>query len=50
MARLAKQFASTIVNVTIFTLFHKITDIVNSMINGNSSLNLNPGKCIMHFL
>ena len=49
MVRLTKQFVLTIVNVTIFTLFCKMTDIVNSVINGNPSLNLNPEKCIMRF-
>lgn len=46
MARLTKQLVPTSVNVA---LFYKMTDIVNSVINGNSGLNLNPGKCIMHF-
>jgi hypothetical protein len=49
MARVTKQLVLASVNVTILTLFYKMTDIVNSVINGNPSLNLNPEKCIMHF-
>ena len=49
MARLTKRLVSTTVNVTIFTLFYKMIDIVNSVINGNPDLNLNPEKCIVHF-
>ena len=36
-------------NNVIFIWFRKVKGIVNSVINSNPDLALNPGKCIVHF-